>query len=400
MGVAAGLAIIIGSALFTNRDRLFQGLPLSNNETILASNPSTNESVPKILNVSVNPVWWAQELGSESSDGWTLLWDRAAGASRILGYSDNGFMYLNVAEQASQLSVTGEWGEYSTAANTGFKPGEVIGAVVLHGQDSGFTLTLSFLSFQDRSRREVTYYVSSHPEIDSQANFVKTIEANPWLPNLLSNEIQPRDLDLGNYLDALMPSSDEQRLNVPWISSDMAPEYDGVLEEEIWQNPFFGKSGREGELLLVENNSPKPLLVRHDETTLYLGLSVPHVEADEWGVEIGIRQTIQKPLINSPKCILKIDSSEKYDLRGYENDREVAFPQKWSILSAIDNDFLSAEIGIPFDEGFNIGEETRVRLVCTVWHINTDGERETTIYWGAKTPDDIAHGALLCLVGK
>lgn len=357
---------------------------------------------PAAVDRGTIPVWRAENISPESDSGWDMLWARSTPDTpeRIIAFNATGILYLDVVKQGTRFSLDGEWASYGSVAGIGFQSGQVSGFAVKHNSQTAFTFTLHFLSIRDRSEWDNTFYVSKQPALTSRQDLVRTFESDPWLPNLLHNEILPRrTLSLGPYMESLLPASPNQRVLVPYVAQGSGPTIDGELTDQVWTEKFFGKLGREGELSSSTRSNSIPLLLRHDGKTLFVAVRVPGKNASEWGAEIVLRQSISKPLSDSPYTVLSVSTSNDPVMRHYVRGREEPLTNSWSSAANLVGDTLIIELAVPFDDTIDILGSSCLRLTATTWHADDNGERSAGVFWGSDTSRNIEHGALLNLSG-
>jgi serine/threonine protein kinase len=398
IGIAT-VSTLIGSAMML-RDPKTQSTPAQ--QASLASEsgfvlPTGATPIAGVQSLEAVHVWRAEQVGAPEGRAWTLYTDSSSdGISEMYGFTDRSLIHVTVNQSDTRFTVEGHWAEYPNAAHTGFQSGTITGSGVQHGNAQGFTLTTLFHSDRDRSRTEETYYVSPNTDFTDKQSFVYAIESSEWLMPLMEYEIRSRRLSLGVEMKKLFPAMHDQRVNAPRTLNNPEFSVDGVLDEELWTKRYFGTGGRLGELQPSNVETATPMLVRHDGNTLYLGLVLSVDEGESANAHLTLRQTVEKPLGNSPQTELSVDKDGQVEVRHCVGGIESPIANTWEVASSLSDGVWSIEIRVPLVKEVIRNDGTgmldTIRLSCETTIGGEDGP-----YWGAGKDESVAHGALIFL---
>ena len=285
---------------------------------------------------------------------------------------------------ADRFLFTGNWAEYSDATARLFQYGDCEGSGRLDEQRGEFAITLTFKDKLDGGRKTRALLVRPSSQPISADDFIVRLEQADYVPAILYNELQPRNVAWLSQLEHDWLSRVTDIATVPFVDAAKNPiAVDGQLTEPVWQPALSNDTQRLGE---VDANKPAKasLILRYSSEALYLGIRGEGFPPNSL-VEIAILKVFDVRTADSPKWMARLRNDAVVSSMHMSKMQQVPWTCDWQGSVTSNRDRWQAEVRIPF-EGLAPAtaphEEYRWRLACNLRGDEGGPASDSLAHWG------------------
>jgi hypothetical protein len=322
---------------------------------------------------SIWPAHWLMEP-AQGKDEWRVL---ACAESHV-------WMLAAKRIDAGRFLFTGSWAEYSDATARLFQYGDCEGSGRLDEQRGEFAITLTFKDKLDGGKKTRALLVRPSSQPITANDFIARLEKADYVPAILYNELQPRNVAWLSQLERDWLSRVTSIATVPFVDTAKNPiVVDGRLTEPVWQPALSNDTQRLGEL---DANEPAKasLILRYTSEALYLGIRGEGFPPNTL-VEIALLKAFDVHTADSPKWMARLRNGTVVSAMHMSKMQQVPWTCDWQGSITSNSDRWQAEVRIPF-EGLAPAavphEEYRWRLACNLRGGEGGPASDSLAHWG------------------
>lgn len=330
-----------------------------------------------------------------------MLTKTADNICQIVGISDRFLLKAELTETgAGNVSFTGDWASYAYDFGAGFQDGTVQGQGTWMAPDTALNVSLSFLNVRDRSVQNYGVAATIAEDVKTDSQFAYSMERATLLQPLIFTELLPRSAPWAEYVAGLLPSVYNSVCEVPLLSDPNTLTLDGRLDENIWMQKYFCKSGEMGSLIGRPSVSEAEFKARATSDALLLGLRVNRPPKGRWGVRMMLMPILSGPILRQGNVKIARYSDDKSEFHYYIDGVEAPWDASAWETALAGGDTMSCEMAVPY----GLLRASAVPKEDLTWRMNawvveddasaSSGEK-TIAAWGYPDLAAIEHGALL-----
>lgn len=317
---------------------------------------------------------------------------------RILASADSHVWDLRAQRLArDQFTFTGNWAEYTDPTARMFRYGECQGTGRMVPDRNEIAVNLEFRNQLDADEWMKSFIVRPAVTAVSAESFLARLEVGDYIPALLYNELQPRDLTWLNALELTWLSRVSQIVTVPFTdSSGNDFVVDGQLNEPAWQSALSKNAQRMGQVSAREPGNA-PLKIRYSNEALFLGIRAEGLE-DDCFLELGILKSFDIHTADSPRWMARAHGSTIVSAMCTINQNQVPWTCDWQSATIFQDGVWQAEVRIPFRgllPGTTPHVEQRWRISCDLHTNDSEDASKPVVRWGYSDHADIERGILV-----
>lgn len=344
------------------------------------------------------------ETGERQEACWMMTAARNGEPSVIVASGKRSLWLLRTTQAGSRLSFNGDWAEYQDDGGGHFHSGTIKGLGEWTVPNRSLMASLQFHTDQDNSSRTYSISAAMTESEYTQSSFLARIENEPLIQPLLYLELMPRHLPWASYIEGLLPSLPESRIDAPILgASGVEVTVDGDLSEAVWRKKYYSERGRIGEIRRPPNERGSVVLVRATPTAVLLGVRVLEIPPGQrLSMTLDLCPAWSIPVSRSARFQVDLASDGAYEASSFRGDAEAPWQCDWRIQAGSKTGYWSVEIEIPV-EGLGISQwpdpEKAWRMNIAVFSLKEDGQLDKTVaLWGSPNIAAVEHGVLVHFV--
>ena len=306
---------------------------------------------------------------------------------------------LRLVPDSNTLRVDGEWAGYEGDTGGGLAMGAIHGQARWLVPDASLLMSLEFTDDRANSKRHETVSLTKTSPSQTDTQFLLQFEAMPLQQPLLYNELVPRRAEWAMELDSLLPALAGARTRVPRLNADSGSiEVDGILDEDLWTQRFVDESGTIGILNGMPGRVEARMLVRADDTGLYVGIRVPVEQPARHGIDLAICKRFSLPESMTRWWRMSYDADTGMVADTLVAGRVRPWSCTWQLAAKETDDTWEVELYIPYG---NLGDGEapmageRWRFNCVVRNDDNPASPTPRVVWGYPELANVRHGVIL-----
>lgn len=328
---------------------------------------------------------------------WLMVPTGAGDQWRVLDSAETHFWDMTAKRtENDRIAFNGKWADYSDSSARLFRYGECQGSGrFVPGQDE-IAVALEFSDRWDGSVRSRSFLIRPGDTALTAEAFLVRMEASDYIPALLYNEIQPRDLAWLTEFEKFWLQRVTKVVTVPFIGS--GPEeiqLDGALTESTWQSTLARQPEHAGQIT-SRSRAEGTLKLRYSSDALYLGIRGEGLSPDSV-LEVGLLTTYDVHTADSPRWMARIRAGKILLVEHSQDQEHVAWHCDWQSASTFTKGVFQAEVRIPFGglPAAMPDAQQRWRLSCDVHAEDDEDMSSPVLVWGGSNHSDLDRGVLI-----
>jgi hypothetical protein len=258
-------------------------------------------------------------------------------------------------------------------------------------------VTLEFKVAQDAEKWTKSFLVRPVASPLSLEDFIMRLETDDYVPALLYNELQPRNVTWLSEIEKDWLRRVSEIVTVPFVDSTTNDiQMDGRLDESVWQTALTKDTQHMGQLA---SRGPKKatLCLRYSNEALYVGVRGDGLPSD-CSIEVGILKLFDIHTADSPRWMARIHGNTVASAIYIKQQQPVPWTCDWKGATTSSGTVWQAEVRIPFAGLAPMAVpkvEQRWRLTCDLHAGGSDIDSTPIAYWGHSDHVDIERGVLI-----
>lgn len=338
---------------------------------------------------------------------WRVALDNQGRPQSVMGYTDSGFWVVDVQSdpRSDTWMVSGRWARYVQPSSRRMQYGDLNGTLVWQEESDAMSVSMLCTNQLSNMGSQVNLLLLLKPANKDAAEFLRTLEDNSRLQNMLYTYLMRRgtELEWASRVEALMPSVRGGRLIAPHIKDPMV--FDGGLAEPFWSRPYFHDQGRIGGCQPQVPPQGPTLLARWTEEYVVLGVhTAEHHPGSRF--ELAILPSLGSPLTSVYHFHAACDESGIVFQRFFEGERERLWDEKWDFdweMKIFEGEHgTDVEIRIPRRAIEGISEPiagTRWRINAQWFGAGNESDESLIARWGDTDIRSLEHGIIMEFAG-
>ncbi|MCL4852007.1 MAG: serine/threonine protein kinase, partial [Bryobacteraceae bacterium] len=363
------------------------------------SGPDAGDSIPYPLDLASPQVFDTVEPSGPSvwPAHWLMIPTVPGEAWRVLASAETHIWDMTVGRTDNErIAFSGKWAEYSDPTARLFRYGECRGTGRFVPGQNEIAVALDFIDRWDGSERSRSFLIRPGVTALTAEAFMADMESSDYVPALLYNEIQPRDLAWLTEFEQFWLKRVTNVVTVPYVDSRAEEiRIDGMLSESTWQSTLAQQPEQAGQIV-SKGVADGILKIRYSSDALYLAVRGKGLSPDSV-IEVGFLTTYDVQTADSPRWMARIRGNKILTSEYTQNQERVAWQCDWQSASTFTTGVFQAEVRIPFG-GLPAAipdAEQRWRLSCDVHEEDDEEMASPVLAWGGANHSDLDRGVLL-----